>query len=81
MFTYSKNNLLLGSLKFKPLPAIEKPWQGEPPIRRSIFEKSISDTKNILKYKLMSIFTMFHLTIKTSLFIESCFAKSYSSLI
>ncbi len=40
-----------------------------------------SDTKNLLKYKLMSIFTIFHLTIKTSLFTESCFAKSYFSLI
>lgn len=34
-----------------------------------------SDTKNLLKYKLMAIFTMFHLTIETSLFTESYFAK------
>jgi len=34
-----KNNLLLGSSKFNCLPAKLNPWQGDPPINKSIFGK------------------------------------------
>ena len=36
ILTNSKNNLLLGSSKFKRFPDLLKPWQGEPPINKSI---------------------------------------------
>lgn len=39
ILTYSKKSLLLGSLKFNFLPALLNPWQGLPPIRRSILFK------------------------------------------
>ena len=35
--TYSKNREDLGSLKLSCLPAKENPWQGDPPMRRSMW--------------------------------------------
>nr|DAW30787.1 MAG TPA: Site specific DNA methylase [Caudoviricetes sp.] len=42
ILTNSKNNFERGSLKFRPLPALENHWQGLPPIRRSIGHISFS---------------------------------------